>query len=171
MKTAVPAPTAPQDAQVPYHNRELSWMDFNIRILDEAMRRENPLMERVKFLSITASNLDEFFMVRVAGLHEQVNSRYKEPDCSGLTPGQQLSLLSDKIHAFTERQYSCWNRSLLPALKKENIEFLSAKELTEEQLKEMLTFANGAASIVTTRKGALRVMPSKAEVEALISAR
>ena len=133
MKTAAPDAVVPQNTQIPYHNRELSWMDFNIRILEEAVRRENPLMERVKFLSITASNLDEFFMVRVAGLHEQVNSRYKEPDFSGLTPEQQLSLLSDKIHTFTDRQYSCWNRSLLPALKKENIEFLSARELTKKQ--------------------------------------
>ncbi len=133
MITTPPETAASSQPLFPYHNRELSWMDFNIRILEEAMRRENPVLERVKFLSITASNLDEFFMVRVAGLHEQVNSRYKEPDAAGLTPQQQLAQLSEKIHAFSERQYACWNRSLLPALKKEAIEFLSPNALNPEQ--------------------------------------
>ena len=73
-----------------YNNREISWLDFNLRVLEEAFKKENPIMERVKFLSICASNLDEFFMVRVAGIMEQVHANYKKEDPSGLTPKKQL---------------------------------------------------------------------------------
>ena len=79
-----------QTYQMPYHNRELSWMDFNIRVLEEALKKENPLMERLRFLAITGSNLDEFFMVRVAGVKAQINSGYKKPDASGLTPDKLI---------------------------------------------------------------------------------
>ena len=74
----------------PYINRELSWVDFNARVLEEAFEKENPVMERIRFLSITASNLDEFFMVRVAGVREQVESGYGQADDSGLTPAKLL---------------------------------------------------------------------------------
>lgn len=119
--------------RLPYNNRELSWMDFNSRVLEEAFEKENPVMERVKFLAITASNLDEFFMVRVAGLKAQVNSGYKEPDPAGLTPTMQLEQLSKKIRCFVDKQYSCLNRSLLPVLKKNKITFLHPQELNERQ--------------------------------------
>ena len=108
----------------PYTNRELSWLDFNVRVLEEAYEKENPILERFKFLGITASNLDEFFMVRVAGLQEQVRSVYKEPDPSGLTPKQQLEKLSEKIHAFVEKQYTCFSRSLLPMLRQQGFTLL-----------------------------------------------
>lgn len=119
----------------PYINRELSWMDFNTRVLEEAFQKDNPLMERIRFLAITASNLDEFFMVRVAGVKEQVNSGYHGEDPSGLTPKQLLPLLSEKIHAFTERQYSCLHRSITPVMKKNGIRFLSPDEMDEKQKK------------------------------------
>ena len=73
-----------------YTNRELSWLDFNYRILDEARDKTNPLFERLKFLSITASNLDEFFMVRVASLMDMVHAKVKKPDLAGLLPEEQL---------------------------------------------------------------------------------
>lgn len=80
-------------------------------------------MERVNFLAITASNLDEFMMVRVAGVIDQMEHGVKNPDLSGLTPKQQYSRLSEKMHEFSNRQYSCLNRSIIPVLKKYNIFF------------------------------------------------
>ncbi len=121
--------------KIPYINRELSWMDFNGRVLEEAFERENPIMERIRFLAITASNLDEFFMVRVAGVKEQVNSDYRGEDPSGLKPKQLLPLLSQKIHAFTEKQYSCWYRSIMPALRKSDISFILPEEMSPDQLR------------------------------------
>lgn len=117
----------------PYVNRELSWVDFNARVLEEACKKTNPIMERVRFLGITASNLDEFFMVRVAGVKEQVDSNYLTKDPSGLTPAQLLPILSNKIHNFTEKQYSCFTRSIIPTLKKNNIRFLTPKNMNAEQ--------------------------------------
>ena len=107
-----------------YYNRELSWMDFNARVLEEAQKKDNPLMERLRFLAITGSNLDEFFMVRVAGVKSQIASNYTKPDDSGMTPKELLSALDKKTHAFMEKQYSCLYRSILPVLKKQaGIEF------------------------------------------------
>lgn len=120
---------------IPYLNRELSWMDFNFRVLEEAMEKENPVMERLRFLAITASNLDEFFMVRVAGVKAQVNSGYHVPDISGLTPSQLLEQLTEKIRGFNEKQYSCLHRSILPALKKNKIKFLTPEEMNDRQKK------------------------------------
>ena len=90
-------------------------------------------MERIRFLSITASNLDEFFMVRVAGVKEQVESGYNKPDFSGLTPAKLLPQLNTKIYGFSERQYSCLHRSIVPALKKNGILFVTPDEMNEKQ--------------------------------------
>lgn len=122
------------DKKMPYYNRELSWMDFNARVLEEATKRENPLMERLRFLAITGSNLDEFFMVRVAGVKAQVNSGYKPKDTFDLTPQELLKELEEKTHVFMERQYSCLNRSIVPALDKQGIRFLICGEMDEQQL-------------------------------------
>lgn len=119
----------------PYNNRQLSWMDFNTRVIEEAFEKENPVMERVNFLSITASNLDEFIMVRVAGVIDRMEHGVKTADLSGLTPKQQYLKLSDKIHEFSERQYRCLNRSVLPVLKKHNIYFKKVNELDDAQKK------------------------------------
>lgn len=117
-----------------YYNRELSWMDFNARVLEEAQKKDNPLMERLRFLAITGSNLDEFFMVRVAGVKSQIASNYTKPDDSGMTPKELLSALDKKTHAFMEKQYSCLYRSILPVLKKQaEIEFRTPEKLTHEQ--------------------------------------
>ncbi|MGN0536405.1 MAG: RNA degradosome polyphosphate kinase [Acutalibacteraceae bacterium] len=124
----------------PYHNRELSWMDFNARVLEEAHEKENPIFERTKFLAITASNLDEFFMVRVAGLLDQIHSNYKGKDPAGMTAQEQMEALSEKIHEFSLQQYSCFKRSLIPALKKYDIEFLEIENLNKEQKKQINTY-------------------------------
>ena len=117
----------------PYHNRELSWMDFNSRVLEEAFEKDNPVLERVRFLAITASNLDEFFMVRVAGVMDRMHSKPKERDDSGMTPVQQFEKLTEKIHEFSKKQYSCLHHSIIPALKKHKLRLLKIKELTKTQ--------------------------------------
>lgn len=101
-----------------YVNRELSWLLFDRRVLSEARDKTIPLFERLKFLSITASNLDEFFMVRVASLKDQVHAQYTKPDIAGLTPKEQLKRISEDTHELVQLQYSTYNRSVCPALKK-----------------------------------------------------
>ncbi|EHO49490.1 polyphosphate kinase 1 [Lentilactobacillus kisonensis F0435] len=116
-----------------YTNRELSWLDFNYRVLDEARDKANPLLERVKFLGITQSNLDEFFMVRVASLAKLTEVKYEGTDASGLTPAEQLKAVNDKSHDMLVKQYSTLNRSLLPALNQIGVHLLSVDELSDRQ--------------------------------------
>ena len=118
-----------------YENRELSWLKFNTRILNEAKDRSLPLMERLTFLSITSSNLDEFYMVRVASLKDMVHADYKKADLSGLTPTEQLQKINDVTKKFVNDQYNCLNRSLLPALKEEKIQIISDYQLLNEEQK------------------------------------
>lgn len=117
-----------------FTNRELSWLEFNYRILGEARDRKNPLFERMKFLSITASNLDEFFMVRIASLKDMVNAGYEKKDIAGMTPQEQLDALNEKTHHFSEKQYSTYNRSLLPKLAEEGLSIVSFSDLSEEDV-------------------------------------
>jgi polyphosphate kinase len=112
-----------------YINRELSWLAFNRRVLEEAEDIRNPLLERLKFLSITASNLDEFFEVRVAGLVQQIEDGYTEAGQDGLTTLQERDALSTETHEFVEDQYRCWNEELRPALAQNGIRVLGLHEL------------------------------------------
>ena len=117
-----------------YYNRELSWILFNNRILEEARDKTLPLFERLKFLSITASNLDEFFMIRVASLKDMVNADYTKPDIAGLTPGEQLEKVNAATHELVQLQYSTYNRSLLPLLKQNGVNVVTEHEsLTKKQ--------------------------------------
>ena len=117
-----------------YTNRELSWILFNHRVLNEARDKSTLLFERLKFLSITASNLDEFFMIRVASLRDMVHAKYQKPDIAGLTPGRQLELLSVAIHQLVELQYSTYNRSLVPKLKQNGLQIVGRHEdLTKKE--------------------------------------
>ena len=119
-----------------YYNRELSWLLFNTRILEEARDRQNLLFERLKFLSITASNLDEFFMVRVASLKDMIHGGYKGTDIAGMTAKEQFDAVQEKTHAMVDQQYSTYKRSLLKDLKNEGLYLMSDfSELTDEEIK------------------------------------
>ena len=117
-----------------YENRELSWIKFDHRVLEEARDKTIPLLERMKFLSITSSNLDEFFMVRVASLKDMVHANYKKKDIAGMTASEQLSAISAATKELVETQYNTYNRSLIPLLNKEGIYIIGKhEELTKEQ--------------------------------------
>lgn len=113
---------------VNYVNRELSWLEFNYRVLGEARDKTTPLFDRLKFLSITASNLDEFFMVRVASLKDMVHAGYTKPDIAGMTATEQLDAISLKTHELVEQQYKTYNRSLLPLLKQNGLKVITGHE-------------------------------------------
>jgi polyphosphate kinase len=112
-----------------YFNRHESWLAFNRRVLEEALDESNPLLERVKFLAITASNLDEFVEVRVAGLLQQVEHGNQLTGPDGLSPEEQLQRLARELHSFVDAQYDCWNQQLLPSLRREGIRILSVANL------------------------------------------
>ena len=117
-----------------YVNRELSWLEFNYRVLSEARDKNLPLFERLKFLSITASNLDEFFMVRVASLKDMVHAGYTKPDLAGLRASEQLVKIGEKTHEFVNMQYSTYNRSLVPTLRQNGLRIVEHhEELTEAE--------------------------------------
>ena len=117
-----------------YTNREMSWILFNNRVLGEARDKQIPLFERLKFLSITASNLDEFFMIRVASLKDMVNAGYKKTDIAGMTPTEQLAALNVATHELVELQYSTYNRSLLPQLRMNGLEVIrNHEDLSDEE--------------------------------------
>jgi polyphosphate kinase len=116
-----------------YINRETSWLAFNRRVLEEANDERNPLLERVKFLAISASNLDEFFEVRVAGLLQRIEEGFIDSGPDALTAQQERELIAQETHEFVEEQYECWNSKLLPALARENIRVLDLKDLAPEQ--------------------------------------
>ena len=117
-----------------YTNREMSWVLFNYRVLSEARDKNIPLFERLKFLSITASNLDEFFMIRVASLKDMVSAGYTKRDIAGMTVSEQLHGLEEQIHELVELQYSTYNRSLLPLLEQNGLHVIKKQEqLTEKE--------------------------------------
>lgn len=114
-----------------YINRELSWLSFNSRVLEEAQDVNNPLLERVKFLAIVANNLDEFFEVRVAGLLQLRESGAGPTGPDLMTPDEQLKRITRKVHSQVDTQYRCWNDELLPALAAEGIHLWKAQSLKD----------------------------------------
>lgn len=117
-----------------YRNREESWISFDARVLSEARDKSIPLFERLKFLSITSSNLDEFFMIRVASLKDMVHAGYTKRDIAGMTASEQIEKILKNVHNLVNVQYSTYNRSILPALKLNGLEIISHHEhLTPEQ--------------------------------------
>ncbi|MEW6367019.1 MAG: polyphosphate kinase 1 [Acidobacteriota bacterium] len=110
-------------------NRELSWLEFNSRVLEEALDGTNPLMERLKFATIVASNLDEFFMVRVAALRQRLQDGDERPDQAGLTPAQQLSLISKRVHEMYGQLYHVAVEDILPAIAERGVRIVRVGEL------------------------------------------
>src|SRR3981081_143186 len=116
-----------------YNNRELSLLEFNQRVLEEAQDLSTPLLERLKFLCIVASNLDEFFEVRVAGLKQQRQSNSSAPGPDGMSPGEQLAAISSRVRRMVDEQYRIWKQELVPALEGNHIFFLGCDELKNEE--------------------------------------
>ena len=119
-----------------FSNRELSWIKFDERVLGEARDKSYPLLERLKFLSITASNLDEFFMVRVASLTDMVNAGYTKKDIAGMTATEQLKEIFKETHNLVSNQYTTFNKSLLPQLVQSGVKFISQHEELNKEQKE-----------------------------------
>ena len=115
-----------------YVNRELSWIDFNGRVLDEALDPHNPLLEQANFVGITQSNVDEFFMVRVASLHKLSAAGVKTTDASGMTPEEQLKAVNAKEHRMVERRYQVYNKNILPELANHDIKIIKERDLDEK---------------------------------------
>ena len=123
------AQTAAGGGKIVYANRELSWLAFNRRVLEQAKNEANPLLERTKFLAIVSSNLDEFFEIRIAGLIQQKDSTGGEQSIDGLSPSEQLKRAFTDITKLVKEQYACWHELLVPALAKEKITFKTGAQL------------------------------------------
>jgi polyphosphate kinase len=132
------------NAQDPQQNlffgRDESWLSFNRRVLEEAQDETNPLLERVKFLAITASNLDEFVEIRVAGILQRIEDGYADLSPDGVTLEQSLAAITEDMHLFVDGQYRCWNTQLLPALRKAGVRVLSWDEIDETARKAATDF-------------------------------
>jgi polyphosphate kinase len=130
--TTSEAATAVGDPSL-YVNRELSWLDFNERVLELAEDPERPLLERVKFCAIYSSNLDEFFMVRVAGVHDQVDAGIEATSADGIPPSELLDRIGDRVRELSARLEGCWERALLPALAEHGIRVAEPAALGEDE--------------------------------------
>ena len=114
-----------------YANRELSWLEFNQRVLEEAQDPANPLLERVKFLCIVSSNLDEFFEIRVAGLRQQRDSKVSTAGPDGMGANELLVAISQRVRKMVDDQYRLWNEQLVPGLEEQHIFFLPYEDLSD----------------------------------------
>jgi polyphosphate kinase len=137
MGNVEPQPSVPPEAATPakYFNRELSWISFNLRVLEEAIDSTTPLLERVNFLSIFASNLDEFFQIRVSGLRRQMAATSVEAPPDGMTPTEQLTAISEAMRPALKMFNACWRDELVPKLEEEGIHILAYDALKRKQRK------------------------------------
>lgn len=120
-----------------FFNRDLSWLEFNRRVLEEALNPELPLLEKVKFVSIFSSNLDEFYMVRISGIKEQIVSNVCQPTIDGLMPREQLILIENKLKPMLDQLYDLWTNDIVPALRAKNIIIHSFEELTKTEKQQL----------------------------------
>jgi polyphosphate kinase len=133
-----------------YINREISWLEFNRRVLEEAKDESVPLLERVKFLAIFSSNLDEFLMVRVAGLKRQILDGDQRTDPDGWTPAETLSAISKRVHELAEEQHLCFLNTILPQLTAEGIHLVRPEEMSGEQERFLEEFFHGTLYPIVT---------------------
>jgi len=148
MMAVDPAAAAAEPAQ--FLNRELSWLEFNQRVLEEARQDANPILERLKFFCITSSNLDEFFQVRVAGLKQQIESGVNTPTPDGLTPSETLGAIHERIRRMVRELYVCWREELTPELARHGIRFIKPAQLGEADLKWLENFYRSEVRPVLT---------------------
>lgn len=137
-----------QEIRERYINREISWLSFNFRVLEEANNPNHPLLERLRFLSISASNLDEFYMVRVAGLKGQVRAGVAMPSEDGQSPAEQLAGIHQEVARLMQAQHDCWG-SLVAELRDEDIDVLRPDEITPEEKKWLRTYVDGILPVLT----------------------
>lgn len=142
-----------------YINRELSWLEFNRRVLEEAKDETVPLLERVKFLSIFSSNLDEFFMVRVARLKRLVRDGDPNATPDGLTPAESLTAISKRVHELAEEQHQCFLRTILPQLAQEDIHLVRTDEMSREQEHFLEEFPTGLCTRSSPRWRSIQDIP------------
>src|SRR6185369_8275177 len=131
-------------------NRELSWLEFNQRVLDEAQDPSNPLLERLKFFCIVSSNLDEFFEVRVAGVKQQIESEIVERSSDGLTASEIFRAITRRVRRMVTDQYACWREHLLPSLRGSGIRILELSELAASDLEWLQNYYLGQVRPVLT---------------------
>jgi polyphosphate kinase len=129
---AAVASQSPVQAELLF-NRELSWLEFNRRVLEEALDESHPLLERLKFLSIFSTNLDEFFMIRVSGLKEELEEEVVEPSPDGMTPAEQLKEISARLRPMLETQMRCLKEEILPRLEQSGVRIASYKNLNKQE--------------------------------------
>jgi polyphosphate kinase len=123
-----------------FFNRDLSWIEFNKRVLEEALKPDQPLLEKVKFISIFFSNLDEFYMIRISGLKEQIAAHVLEPTIDGLTPIEQLQKIEKKLQPLLQKVQDFWCKEIVPALKEHNIVISEYEELSEEETQKLTEY-------------------------------
>src|SRR5690606_13943575 len=149
LSEAVSEPVDLRDPRL-YINRELSMLEFNYRVLEEALDDSLPLLERVKFLAIFANNLDEFFMIRVSGLREQVAAGVVETPADGLTPAQQLAAIRKRLLPMLELQYGCFWDDIVPKLNKHHLFIANYADLPEDRREALqLFFENEIFPVLT----------------------
>ncbi|UCH64457.1 MAG: polyphosphate kinase 1 [Ignavibacterium sp.] len=125
-----------------FFNRDLSWVEFNRRVLEEALNDNLPLLEKVKFVSIFSSNLDEFYMIRMAGLKEQIAANIHEPTIDGLTPTEQVAKIEKTLKPMIKELNDFWLNNIVPALKSHGVELLRFLEFTEEEQAKLREYFN-----------------------------
>ncbi len=159
VEPAVPAINVDDSAL--YIHRELSQLQFNIRVLEQALDESYPLLERLKFLLIFSSNLDEFFEIRVAGLKKQITFAREQAGADGLLPHQALARISEQVHEQVARQYSILNDILLPELAKHDIRFIRRRYWTPKIKAWVRRFFRDEIAPIVTRSASTRPTRSR----------